>query len=270
MVEFELAHDCLTVSHDGVRAFSLADIESITGIGKSTKKDDETQIGKFGVGFKAVFAYTTRPEIHSGEYSFAISDLFIPELTEDGRRAGRTTFSFPFDRPEKPADLARAEVERGLRELDEKTLLFLNSIREITYELPDGDIGFVKRTDIDNVTIKVEVSQDDGFVESNWLRLVGPASTPHNGHSPLTVAAAFKLEPKETGRGRSSVNLAGAAEVPGHCPTRGRRRLDLLSRSQGDLETPVPHPRTVCLDRCSRLSSGHARQRHSWSPTSAT
>jgi len=214
VVEFELTNGCLTVSHDGAREFSLADIESITGIGKSTKKDDETQIGKFGVGFKAVFAYTTRPEIHSGEYSFAISDLFVPELTEGTAQAGRTTFSFPFDRAEKPADVARAEVERGLRELDEKTLLFLNSIREITYELPDGDIGFVKRTDVDEVTIKVEASQDEGFVESNWLRLVGPASTAHDGHNPLTVAAAFRLEPKETGRGRSSVRAAGAAEPP--------------------------------------------------------
>ena len=94
VVEFELARRCLTVSHDGVAPFSLADIESITGIGKSTKKDDETQIGKFGVGFKAVFAYTTRPEIHSGEYSFAISDLFVPELI-DGRaaEAGRPSAS---------------------------------------------------------------------------------------------------------------------------------------------------------------------------------
>ncbi|MEQ7845827.1 sacsin N-terminal ATP-binding-like domain-containing protein [Nocardioides kribbensis] len=212
VVEFELTNGGLTVSHDGAREFSLADIESITGIGKSTKKDDETQIGKFGVGFKAVFAYTTRPEIHSGEHSFAISDLFVPELTDGTAPAGRTTFNFPFDRAEKPAEVARAEVERGLRELDEKTLLFLNSIREITYELPDGDIGFVKRTEVDDVTIKVEASQDEGFVESNWLRLVGPASTVHDGHNPLTVAAAFKLEQKETGRGRSSNRPAGPAD----------------------------------------------------------
>ena len=66
-VEFTLEADRLTVSHDGKRPFSIADIESITGIGQSTKKDDPTQIGKFGVGFKAVFAYTNRPEIRSGE-----------------------------------------------------------------------------------------------------------------------------------------------------------------------------------------------------------
>jgi hypothetical protein len=214
VVEFELNDHALIVSHDGDRAFTLADIESITGIGKSTKKDDETQIGKFGVGFKAVFAYTTRPEIRSGEFSFAIADLFVPELTGDAAQPGRTIFKFPFDRPEKPAAVACEEIERGLRELNEKTLLFLNSIREITYALPAGDVGFVKRTDVDDVTIRVETSQDEGFVESIWLRLVGPASTAHKGQNPLTVAAAFKLEPKETGRTRSAAKADTPAEAP--------------------------------------------------------
>ena len=122
--------------------------------------------------------------------------------------------SLSLDRIEKPAETACAEVERGLRELDEKTLLFLNNIREITYALPDGDIGFVKRTDVDDVTIRVEVSQGEDFVESSWLRLVGPASTAHEGPSPLAVAAAFKLEPKDTGRSRSAAKTGTPAEVP--------------------------------------------------------
>ena len=204
VVEFELGEDELTVTHDGAQAFSLADIESITGIGKSTKKDDETQIGKFGVGFKAVFAYTTKPEILSGDYCFAITDLFVPKAIDGAAQAGRTTFRFPFDRAEKPANVARAEVERGLRNLDEKTLLFLTSIREITYALPGGDIGFVKRVDVDELTIRVEASQGEEFVGSTWLRLVGPASTSHDGQNPLTVAAAFKLEPRQVGRSRSA------------------------------------------------------------------
>lgn len=230
VVEFELTDDALTVSHDGTRAFSLADIESITGIGKSTKKDDETQIGKFGVGFKAVFAYTTRPEIRSGDFSFAIADLFVPELIGGPALPGRTTFTFPFDRAEKPVDIACAEVERGLRELDEKTLLFLNSIREITYALPGGDIGFVKRSDVDEVTIRVEASQDEGFVESTWLRLVGPASTAHDGQNPLTVAAAFKLEPKETGKSRSVAKAGTPAEAP----------LGIVALAAGDVSIYFP------------------------------
>lgn len=229
-VEFELSNKALTVIHDGARAFSLDDIESITGIGNSTKKDDETQIGKFGVGFKAVFAYTTRPEIRSGNFAFAIANLFVPELVDGSAPTGRTTFTFPFDRSEKPADVACAEVERGLRELDEKTVLFLNNIREITYELPSGDIGFVKRVDVDDLTIRVEASQGEGFVDSTWLRLVGPASTSYSGQSPLTVAAAFKLEPRTTGRSRSGTKPGVVAEAP----------LGIVPLSAGDVSIYFP------------------------------
>lgn len=230
VVKFDLSDHALTVSHDGARAFTLADIESITGIGKSTKKDDETQIGKFGVGFKAVFAYTTRPEISSGEFSFAISDLFVPESVNSEVLEGFTTFVFPFDRPEKPARAARVEVERGLRELNEKTLLFLNNIREIAYLLPDGDVGFVKRVDVDDLTIRVEASQGEELVESTWLRLVGPASASHRGQNPLTVAAAFRLEPKGTGKTRSGGKPDAASEVP----------LGIVPLSAGDVSIYFP------------------------------
>jgi hypothetical protein len=214
VVEFELRPGVLEARHNGSRPFSLEDIDSIANIGDSTKKDDETQIGKFGVGFKAVYSYTTRPEIRSGAYSFAIRDLFVPERIEGRAPDGWTTFLFPFDRADKPSATACAEVERGLRELDEKTLLFLTNIREITYELPNDDIGFVKRTDVDEVTIRVEASQGEDFVESSWLRLVGPATTDHESQHPLTVAAAFKLEQKESARSRSAPKAGSRPEAP--------------------------------------------------------
>jgi hypothetical protein len=196
-VEFTLTGDRLKVTHDGKRPFTLKDIESITGIGKSTKKDDPTQIGKFGVGFKAVFAYTTRPEVRSGEHAFAIVDLFVPEEIPDRAKPGKTNFTFPFDRAEKPPEVACAEVERGLSLLDEKTLLFLNNISTITYELPDGTVGIIGRQAIDERVIRIKKSAGDRFVESQWLRLTGSVSVDQKGPSPLTVAAAFLMEPDD-------------------------------------------------------------------------
>ena len=70
-VQFVLNTDSIEFEHNGSQLFSISDVESITNIGKTTKKDDPTSIGKFGVGFKAVFAYTSTPEIKS---CFVFSD----------------------------------------------------------------------------------------------------------------------------------------------------------------------------------------------------
>ena len=213
-VKFTLEADRLTVSHDGKRPFSIADIESITGIGQSTKKDDPTQIGKFGVGFKAVFAYTTRPEVRSGAHSFAINDLFVPTAIDGTAQPKLTTFTFPFDREEKPVDTARAEVERGLLSLDEKTLLFLDHISEITYELPDGTVGIIEREPVDSRIVAIRRPEGDHFIESHWLRLSGPASVDGPTPSALTVAAAFKVELADDPRRKKAKEAAGRDEAP--------------------------------------------------------
>lgn len=210
VVEFELDNAFLEVHHNGSREFTLNDIDAITSIGNSTKKDDPTQIGKFGVGFKAVYSYTSRPEIRSGAYSFAIEDLFINERIGGDSRVGWTSFRFPFDRKEKPAKDAAIEVTRGLTALDEKTLLFLSHIRTVTYSLPDGTIGIIDRQDIDEQIIRIQKSQEDDFAESHWLRLVGKTSVDHDGPNPLFVAAAFQL-----GTGKPSKSKGGKQQDDG-------------------------------------------------------
>lgn len=65
-VHFRVEGQQLVFSHNGKRLFSDKDVESITSIGKSTKQSDYTQIGKHGIGFKAVFAYTHTPALIPG------------------------------------------------------------------------------------------------------------------------------------------------------------------------------------------------------------
>ena len=62
---FELFADRLELRHDG-RAFTEADVRGVCGVGKSGKSGDLTAIGKFGIGFKSVYAYTKSPHIYSG------------------------------------------------------------------------------------------------------------------------------------------------------------------------------------------------------------
>ena len=208
-VDFRLQANHLVVTHDGARPFALNDIESITSIGQSTKKDDETSIGKFGVGFKAVFAYTTRPEVRSGQFAFVIEDLFVPRLTDGSVPPGTTSFTFPFDRPEKATDIAVAEVQRGLEELDEKTLLFLNHISTISYSLPNGTTAIVMREEHSDLTITITKEVGGTVTDSKWLRLVGDSTVAHPGHAPLKVAAAFQDYVIEHGQALVSSELEG-------------------------------------------------------------
>ena len=163
-VRFVLQEDKVEFEHNGDRLFSLEDVEAITGLGISPKKEDPTTIGEFGVGFKAVFAYTATPEISSGAYHFRIRDLFVPD-TEGlaPRTLGEqvTRFSFPFDNPRKPPKTAYAEIEENLRQLDESTLLFLGNIRKIEYLLSDSTLGFLERKETGKNRIEILVQHPE-------------------------------------------------------------------------------------------------------------
>lgn len=76
-VQFYLEPALLHLSHYG-KAFDQHDVQGICGIAKSTK--ERTAIGRFGIGFKSVYAYTARPEVHSGDEDFAIENFVWPTV----------------------------------------------------------------------------------------------------------------------------------------------------------------------------------------------
>lgn len=165
-VTFQLCEDKLFFEHNGTkRDFTLQDIFSITNFGKSTKADDPTQIGKFGIGFKAVYNYTNTPEIHSGEFDVRIENVIVPN--DDGvpktAKKNFTQFIFPFDKPDKNVEeVVREIAEDGLKKLNETAILFLSNIKTISYTLPDGEKGWVSvQSDVSNIdfisSIKVKI-----------------------------------------------------------------------------------------------------------------
>ncbi len=128
---FTLFADRLEVRHDG-RDFTVADVRAICGVGQGTKTDDLTQIGQFGIGFKAVYAYTDSPRIHSGAENFRIENYVRPYPAEPlGQPAAETVFVFPFDRAEVPAAIAGPEISAALANIGAETLLFLRNIERI-------------------------------------------------------------------------------------------------------------------------------------------
>src|SRR4051812_33344479 len=63
-VRFRLEADRLDFTHDG-DPFTRQNVEAITGIGNSDKPAQANKIGRFGIGFKSVFAVSDRPEVYS-------------------------------------------------------------------------------------------------------------------------------------------------------------------------------------------------------------
>lgn len=177
-VWFRLKSDRLIFEHNGPELFSFKNVEAITGIGQSTSRDEPTKIGKFGVGFKAVFAYTDTPEIHSGDYHFRIRDLVVPESDGiDCTPLGPITrFVFPFNHRRKSPKAAIEDIQHGLLDLPDNALLFLSHIESLDYEFPDGSQGFIRRiplTDAANVAPSIERD----LFEIHRSRTIDPGQT---------------------------------------------------------------------------------------------
>lgn len=190
-VSFMLLPDRLECEHNG-RAFTLADVTSITGLHDSTKTKEQDKIGKFGVGFKSVFAYTQAPSICSGSWAFRIIHLILPEPLEPVRSLdGRTRFEFPFDNPRKPPREAYSEIAAGLNELDEKALLFLSSLRSVKWRIGTEDVCEVLRSQHSCFHFEVK-KERGGRVESSSQFLKFEQSVP--SLETQRIAIAFPLD----------------------------------------------------------------------------
>ena len=202
-VHFVLTTDRLEFEHNGAKLFKIDDIKSITSIGTSTKADDPTNIDKFGIGFKAVFAYTNTPEIESDQFHFRIRDMVVPDtegLAPGSLGAQRTRFVFPFDNPEKPSEKAVAEIEKNLRELSENTLLFLNNIQQINYNLPNSKKGSLERKknpdDRNRIEISVKHAEGVSFKSTHYLRFTKKVDVQDEDDKPkcCEIAIAFGMD----------------------------------------------------------------------------
>lgn len=169
-VRFDLSGSQLRVSHWG-KPFDEADVRGVCGIGETTK--DLTAIGRFGIGFKSVYAFTSRPEVHSGTEAFAIENFVWPVATAPiDRRADETVIVLPLNSGDESA---QEEILVGLRQLGAGTLLFLRQIEEIEWKVADGPSGLYLRSQPeaigDNARRITVIGQEEGKpdTEETWI-----------------------------------------------------------------------------------------------------
>ncbi|KAI1847927.1 hypothetical protein JX266_006040 [Neoarthrinium moseri] len=130
------------------KGFTKNDVESICGLGNSTKSSqgkERTSIGEKGLGFKSVFSVATVAEIRSGYYHFKFDRTqelgLINPILGNAAKSGKTTGSQILLHLNDEAAYHR--VERELKALDPQSMLFLKNLRRISFESTNHNMHLV-------------------------------------------------------------------------------------------------------------------------------
>ena len=263
-VRFELSEQALRISHYG-KPFDREDVKGVCGIASGTKQGvNVTQIGRFGIGFKSVYGFTDRPEIHSGDEDFGIDSYVWPSAQSAIERdPDETVFIMPLRDPDKH----REEIAKGLQRISLDTLLFLREIDAIEWVLPDRKSGrYVRKSTAQDSRVRqvtvIGESLDHAAAEKTWLVFSKPTMDGDllAGH----IEVAFLLEddrivpvpPFATSSflpdgGGDSSGLSGPRSVPHDTESRQRpevRRLEPEMR-EGDWQGTCRRPRLVTRSR---------------------
>ena len=137
-LKLQLDSNALLVWNDG-RQFEERDVRNICSLGSSDK--DLTNIGTFGIGFKAVYNYTDFPEIYSDDERFRIRDFIKPEGIDEITpeieglvNEGKTIFRLPFkDNPHQMNDIEHLK-DRLCNLSKERSLLFLRHLESVEWK----------------------------------------------------------------------------------------------------------------------------------------
>jgi len=200
---FSLSKNELVIEHDG-RPFTDENVKAITYFGKSTSADDLVKTGRFGVGFKSVFAFTATPIVISGDEHFQIHGLYrIKEYSyPSGFSHLKTRIILPFNHTSEQPDYvdeliteedAYTRISKRLVGLNMDALLFTQNIREIRWEI-EGRSGHYLREDIIEEELRRTTIADSGERLNEYLIF---SKVPEwKGQKHKAVEIAFLLDKK--------------------------------------------------------------------------
>ena len=196
-IMFRLFPDHLEVTHFGM-PFTEEHVRAICSIKRGTKAKNLNDIGKFGIGFKSVYAYTKRPEVHSGDEHFVIEQYVHPcPVPPRAADEGQTLFYIPFDHEEIPAEQAYAEISAKLAKLGYRTLLFLNQLESVDWTASDGRSGRYGRkatsqTNYREIALSGHNEAGKDFPKQRWLIFSREVNSP-TGDAAGQVEIALRI-----------------------------------------------------------------------------
>jgi hypothetical protein len=207
-VRFHLTNHELRVSHFG-KPFDEADVRGICGIAESTK--GLTAIGRFGIGFKSVYAFTDRPAIHSGPEDFTIDNFVWPVAAKPVARNRDETVIVIGLKSDGATD--RAEITAGLQRLGARALLFLRQVDEIEWRVEGGPSGLYLRSqpkdfgnDVRGITV-IGQAEDKPDIEESWLVFSRPVASV-DGVAAGHVELAFSVVEDEKSRRERIISVS--------------------------------------------------------------
>ena len=231
-IEIMLYRDRLEFLHDGT-PFDEADIRGICAVGAGTKSGDLDKIGKFGIGFKSVYAYTSLPEIHCEDEHFRIKHYVRPYGVDAHQISApwTTKFIFPFDT--SSACEAFDEISKCLASLNVRTLLFLRNISEIDWKTVEEKSGsYIRDSTPQGASRQVTVvgqrkGEDDD--EESWLVFEKPVKDT-DGNRVKPVEIAYKIEQKTERENKTAETIVPLNNSPLFVffPTEKETRLGFL------------------------------------------
>ena len=253
-VRFTQYNDRLEVIHNG-EPFTQSNLQSLCDAAKSDKQDQIDKIGKFGIGFKSVFAICdkvmlyTEPENRQIEeetlprMAVRIDDYISPTLLYEDWSLDApytTKFVFPYDVKmyKKPVEDLKIDVAKKLRDLGADVLLFMKNIQQIEYqiigisqELDGGNIYRLDRESLGERIYRIKTHGNTGRKESDNLYLIFSKNIDIDD-SKRTVDIAFSITEKD---GKVRFNKALSPYISMYFPTETESKLNFIVQAPFDL-----------------------------------
>ena len=205
-VLFKLSEDDVVIEHNG-EPFKEENVKAITYFGKSTSREDLVKTGRFGIGFKSVFAFTATPVIISYPEHFQIYGLYcIREYPyPEGFPRPCTRIVLPFNHESEQPDfveesMSKEEAYRQISEclvrLDMNTLLFTRNIRKIQWEIGKQSGCYSREDEVDDNSRLTTIK--DGKHENTYLVFSKIPTWENEKHKPVEIAFAVDAQQQPT------------------------------------------------------------------------
>ncbi len=198
---FSLYDDKLLIEHNGV-PFSSSDIDAITGISNlnNNKKINLESIGKFGIGFKSVYAITASPRIQSGKYDFEVRNLVLPCNFSDNNSFHTTIITLPFNTGTLSKEETFDIIKNKFQTFETYNLLFLSNLKSIVFKWDEETKYYSKKEKLISDDILVfDTTISDGVNQNQYLVFKSEVKNENFSKlkNKLKIAIAFKYTKSE-------------------------------------------------------------------------